>query len=120
VSNLIITPPGTFHCGTQSATLTITETNRGPIATGSYYLELRMAYNSPPMNAIRRFQQPPLRGNTTRTVSIPFSWFNGPCDCFPSLYTINWQVYTDALSNVNESNEGNNLSNVYSTPGACP
>ncbi len=119
VGGLTVTSPPTLTCGPQTVTFTVTETNAGPVLTGTFHLDLLKSTGGG-FTPICRLARRAMRANATRTVTLSCNFYNGPCDCLPSTYTTTFQANIDSLNAVVESDETNNFSNLSALPSTCP
>jgi hypothetical protein len=121
VGSFAVTSPATLHCGSQALSFTATESNIGNAGAGSHFLHLQI-FN--PSNGqwpgASAFSLGRILAGVTRPLAGTFNFFNGPCDCLPSTYSITFRLFDDGGDLVAESNEGNNASNSVVVPAACP
>jgi hypothetical protein len=115
IRSYAVNSPAVLHCGTQTVTATIAEVNRGNAPSGPYTTYHRK--NGAPANAQQR---PSLNPGQTAVYTDTFNYWNGPCDCLPTSYTITWDAVVDAVNVVMESNEGNNVGPSVVVAAQCP
>lgn len=120
VSTLTITSPASLGCGSRTVSFTVTEINGKPGTAPSYLLYLQLNNGSGVFAPICAFTRPSLAGNSSRVFNGSCTFWNGPCDCLPTTYTATFRAHIDPLNTVQETNEGNNLSNTPSIPATCP
>lgn len=119
ISNLVMTSPATLHCGTQTISFTAVETNAGPSPAAAHHIDVLKSTGAG-FFVTCRIAVGSLAGNTSRNLALSCTFWNGPCDCLPTTYTSFFQLFTDSLLAVAESNEGNNTSNIAPLASACP
>jgi hypothetical protein len=121
VNSFAVTAPPVLHCGSQSLSFTAVESNIGPARAGTHNLHLQrfnpsngqfVGASSIPLTAIA--------AGATRALAGTFNFWNGPCDCFPTNYTITFRLFDDGGDLIAESNEANNASNSVVVAAACP
>jgi hypothetical protein len=121
VGSFNVTAPPVLHCGPQTLSFTATESNVGTANAGRHYLHLQR--QNPFSGAWLPTAAIPLSSlaaGATRPLAGTFNFYNGPCDCLPSTYTITFRLFDDGGDLVTESNEGNNASNTIVVAAACP
>lgn len=121
VGGFAVTAPPVLHCGPQSLSFTAVESNIGNAAAGRHllYLQRLNPFNGQFQNSASTALAG-LSAGTTRNIAGTYNFFNGPCDCLPSTYTITFRIFDDGALQVDESNEGNNASNSIVVAAACP
>jgi hypothetical protein len=119
IASLVITSPATLRCGTQVISFTAVETNAGAGPAGAHHVDLLKSTGAG-FFPVCRIAVGSLAAGVTRTLALSCTFWNGPCDCLPTSYTSFFQLFTDSLNAVTETNEGNNLSNIVALPSTCP
>ena len=115
------------RCGTGTVSVTVDEVNLGPGGVGQFWIHLLDATTGQP--AAGGVARPALAGNTSRTSTLTFNPYLGPCDttgqCIPVTRT--YDLYIDGGNLWPESDETNNRLGTltYTTdcslpPGGCP
>ncbi|MEQ8279397.1 MAG: CARDB domain-containing protein [Deltaproteobacteria bacterium] len=121
VTNFNVTGPASLGCGTQTVFYTAIERNIGNGNAGRHFLHLQ---RQNPLNGAwiptSSNQLGALAAGATRNLQGSFTFYNGPCDCPPTSYTINFRLFDDGGDLVAESNEGNNASNAVTVNATCP
>lgn len=113
-------------CGTGRVSVTVDEVNLGPGAVGQFWIHLLDANTGQP--AAGGLARPALGPNTSRTSSLVFNPYLGPCDttgmCTPQTKT--YDLFIDGGNLWAESNENNNRLGTLtyqidcSLPPDCP
>jgi hypothetical protein len=121
VGSFVVTAPVTLHCGSQSLSYTAVESNIGNDNAASHYLHLqRLNTSNGQWIGAAALQLGALTAGVRRSLAGTFNFYNGPCDCLPSTYSITFRLFDDGGNLVAESNENNNASNQVVVPAACP
>ena len=116
ISAYAVTSPAVVHCGQQTITFSITETNLGNAPSGPYLTG--HSVNGSPLCGFNRPSLPP--GASATFTDVCPMW-NGPCDCIPpTTYTLSFFGFVDATFVVAETNESNNQGPTVTQPAACP
>ncbi len=122
LANLVDNGTQLARCGTGTVRLSVDEVNLGASGAGPYYLHLLDAATGQP--AAGGVLQPALAANTSRTSSLVFKPYLGPCDTVPPCVpqTKNYDVFIDGGNLWPESDETNNRIGTltYQTNCALP
>jgi subtilase family serine protease len=114
ISAYAVTSPAVVHCGQQTITFNITETNLGNAPSGPYVTG--HSVNGSPLCGFNRPSLPP--GASATFTDVCPMW-NGPC-CNPGSWTLPFFGTVDATGVVAESNESNNQGPTVIQPAVCP
>lgn len=97
-------------CGAGTVSVTVDEVNLGPGGVGQFWIQLLDASTGQP--AAGSLIRPALAGNTSRTSTLTFNPYLGPCDTVPGIcvpQTKNYVLFIDGGNLWPESNENNNV-----------
>lgn len=119
--SFVVTAPAVLHCGTQTLSFTAVENNIGNGDAGRHllYLQRLNPFSGQFLNT-SSLALGGLVAGATRNLTGAYTFYNGPCDCLPSTYTITFRLNDDGAMQIDESNEGNNTSNSIVVAAACP
>ena len=121
VGSFAVTAPATLRCGTQQLSFTALETNAGRARAGTHFLHLqRLNTSNGQWVGVVGMQLPAIAAGATAPLAGTFTFWNGPCDCLPTSYSISFRLFIDGGDAIAESNEANNASNVVIVPATCP
>jgi len=115
VTTFTVDSPAVLHCGTQTITVSWTEKNRSR--------GIAAAHNSAVyINGGPTFLIPigTLSAGQSQSGTTTATFYNGPCDCLPTSYTIPIFMKADWYNTVAETNETNNNSATVTQSAACP
>lgn len=118
VSGLTINSSTTIHCGSQTVSITYTESNIGNAPSGTYWNHVYR--NGTALVATASSPRPSLGAGATRVVTDTFTYYAGPCDCFPGSNGVTFSLKIDGPNQVAEKNENNNFSNTVTATEVCP
>lgn len=115
------------QCGMGTVSVTVDEVNLGPGGVGQFWIHLLDASTGQP--AAGGIARPALAGNSSRTTTLTFNPYLGPCDttgqCNPVTRT--YDLFIDGGDLWAESDETNNrlgtltyTTNCALPPGECP